>query len=200
MSSQLIALEAEMKKVNAPVLPLLNQGLKEIEILNQLKKIKIVLPQEAHDIYKWHNGTKFRQDRLNSGQSLFFGTLFPNLQVAVENYIFYSKSDRDFKKTYFSLFETPQGVMYLIDCDKTSVNYGMILQHDISRAISPKVINTIYDSVSCFVETITQCYKTGVYSITPKESELVLSSDYRSEVRLSKELNPKSAYWKYFEM
>jgi hypothetical protein len=118
------------------------------------------------------------------------------LKIAVETYIFYTKSDKDFKKHYFSLFETLGGVMYLINCDKNSPNYGMILNHDISRIISPQVVTTMYDSMACFIETITQCYSRGIYKNEQDGTQVLLSSDWRAEVELSRQMNPNSDYWK----
>ncbi|MDQ1803053.1 hypothetical protein RAH57_03585 [Chryseobacterium sp. CKR4-1] len=152
--------------------------------------IGITLPPEALDIYKWHNGTHFLEDKLARGQNLFFGAVFSALEIAVENHIYYSKSDRDFKKQYFTLFETIQGVLFLVDCDKTSASYGRILKHDISRAISLKAVTPIYDYVNCWLETIIQCYRSGIYSIGTQDSEPVLDSDYLAEIELSKKMNP----------
>lgn len=199
MRSLLNDLEMEMDLIKAPVLPLLNPGLEKSDIIKKVKAVGITLPPEALDFYKWHNGTHFLENRLVNAQSLFFGVMFPALKVAIETYVFYSKSDRDFKKHYFSLFETQQGIMYLIDCDPKSDNYGMILKHDISRAVAPKVVTPIYDSVSCFIETIIQCYRTGIYRIELQGSESILTSDYRAEIKLSKDLNPKSTYWRLFD-
>lgn len=199
MNVLLTDLEIELKKINSPLLPLLNPGLEEAEINKKLKPIGITLPPEAMDIFKWHNGTHFRDDKLARGQNLFFGAVFSALEIAVENYIYYSKSDRDFKKQYFTLFETIQGVMFLIDCDKKSTTYGMILQHDISRAVSAKVVTPIYDSISCWAETVIQCYRTGIYKIELQDSEEVLGTDAIAEIALSKELNPKSVYWKLLD-
>jgi hypothetical protein len=199
MKNLLNNLEIELEKVQAPVLPLLNPGIEESEITKKLKSVGIALPPEALDFYKWHDGTHFLENKLVNGQSLFFGAMFPTLKTAIETYVFYTKSDRDFKKHFFSLFETQQGIMYLIDWDPKSDNYGMILKHDISRAIAPKVVTSVYDSVSCFIETITQCYRTGIYRIETQGAENILMSDYPAEIKISKDLNPKSAYWKLFD-
>lgn len=196
ISNLLEQLESEMEKAKAPVLQLLNPGLEESKILTQLKTIGVTLPPEAIDLYKWHNGTGFKDNLYNAEQTLFFGALFPIINVAIETYVFYTKSDKNFKKQYFSLFETQGGVMFLIDCDKTSTNYGMILKHDISRVVSPKVVTTVYDSMACFIETITQCYKQGIYTIDDNEGQRVLSSDYIAEIMFSQKMNPKSKYWK----
>lgn len=196
MDSQFNGLETEMEKAKAPVLPLLNPGLNESEILKMLEPIRVTLPPEAVDLYKWHNGTKFQENLLNSGQTFFFGVLFPALNHAVEAYVYYTQNDENFKKRYFPLFETPGGVMFLIDCDQKSSNYGMLLNHDISRAISPRVVTTVYDSMACFIETITQCYKQGIYTNENRKGQRVLQSDWISEIVLCHKMNLKSRYWK----
>lgn len=86
--------------------------------------------------------------------------------------------------------------MYLINCDKNSPNYGMILNHDISKAISSTVVTTMYDSMACFIETITKCYNQGIYKNEEKGSQVLLISDWKTEVELSRQMNPKSDYWK----
>lgn len=196
MDSLFNGLEIEMENAKAPVRSLLNPGLNESEILKMLEPIGVTLPPEAMELYKWRNGTKFQENLLNSAQTFFFGALFPALKDAVETYVYYTQNDRDFKKQYFSLFETPGGVMFLIDCDQKSSNYGRILKHDISRAVAPRVVTTVYDSIACFIETITQCYKQGIYTNENKQGQRVLQSDWISEIVLSHKMNPKSRYWK----
>jgi hypothetical protein len=196
MVNQFEELEKAMQLSGAPVLPLLNKGLSAEEIATELKGIRFTLPPEVMSLYQWHNGTKFQEKRYNAAQILFYNALFPALKVAVETYVFYTKTDRDFKKHYFSLFETLGGVMYLINCDRNSPNYGMILIHDISTAISSTVVTTMYDSMACFIETITKCYSQGIYKNEEKDSQVLLNSDWKAEVELSRQMNPKSNYWK----
>jgi hypothetical protein len=188
-----------MKIIDAPLLPLLKEGLEEQQIVKQLKSIGVTFPQDAIDLYKWHNGTNF-QKRSNASQSLFFRGLFPDFERAVCAFHYYSKHDKAFQKRYFMLFETVGGEMFLINCDQKSVEYGMIYKYDISRAVSSKIITTMYDSLACFLETIIECYRRKIYKIVKHEEpgELLLDSDWVAEARLSRAMNPRSAYWKFF--
>ena len=191
-------LEKELQRLNAPVLSCLNKGSSEEEIFSQLKKIGISLPPEAVSLYKWHNGTKFDDHVSNAAQSIFSRGTFPDLDTAIKTYQYYTKHDPDFKKTYFMLFESRAGEMFLIDCDSDSERYGMILFHDVSLLVSPKVVTTMYDSISTFSKSIIECYREGIYKFEHTDVGTILNVDFEAEAVLSKRLNQKSKIWKYF--
>jgi hypothetical protein len=191
-------LEKELERLNAPVLPRLNSGLSEEDIFSRLRTIGISLPPDAVFLYKWHDGTKLDDHVSNAAQSIFARGAFPDLDKAIETYQYYTHHDPDFKKTYFMLFESRAGEMFLIDCDKESDSYGMILFHDISLLISPKVVTTMYDSISTFLKSIIECYQKGIYKFEHTDLGRILEIDFLAEAVLSKELNPKSKIWKHF--
>lgn len=199
MNSLFSQLEQEMIAVKAPLLPLLKEGLEEQQIVEKLKSTGITLPQDAIDLYKWHDGTQFAE-RSNASQCLFFRGLFPDLERAIGAFNYYTKHDRVFKKTFFMLFETVGGEMFLINCDQKSAEYGMISIYDISSVVSSKMVTTMYDSLPCFLETIIECYRRKIYKIVKDEEHgELLNSEWLAEIQLSRAMNPKSEFWKFFQ-
>lgn len=196
-------LEDRLKAITSPVLPLLNESINETQLSKELAVINFKLPTNGFELYSWRNGTSFNSKLINMAQTLFFNGRFPSIERSIEVYKYYSEHDRDFKKSYFSLFETVGGVMYLLDCDEKSNQYGMLLKHDISLSVSAKVVTSVYDSIDQFLRTIIECYQEGIYFIDDiefnGEAHKVLNSDYPREIEVSRKLNPRSAYWKLLE-
>ena len=66
---------------------------------------------------------------------------------------------------------------------------------------SPKVTLSenpimIYDSIESWLKTIIQCYKQRIYHI---DRNGFLQYDRDREPKLSREMNPKSVFWKLFD-
>ena len=96
------------------------------------------------------------------------------------------------------VFESGGGDMLVMECDKKSNHYGMIYEYDLG-ATDYEVMITKYDSLSSLLDTIIKCYKEKLFTINPLKGVNRSNFDlFLCEVKISKEYNPMSEYWKLF--
>lgn len=186
----LLKLENYLNEIEAPILNYLQEGTElfvEDSVLEQL-------PIEVKLLYRWRNGTKLTEDTSLGKLWLFnFGVFLP-IEQALTYYKEGINNLTKWDEGMFPLFASGGGEFYLIDCNKSSVNYGMIFHHSIGN-IDFDIIITMYDSLNTFVNTIYQCYKEKAYYFSNIGG---IEFDVEKEKLISSALNPNSEYWKIY--
>jgi hypothetical protein len=108
--------------------------------------------------------------------------LFPSLDRVKELYN-ETATDKYIKLSHLPILEDNGGPMLLIECNKKSKQFGMILEYDIN-AVDYDTTITKYDSITTLFQTIIEIY----------------SNNTSDEInKIANELNPKSKYWKIFD-
>ena len=187
----LIELTILLRNVNAPILEILNPGIRRVDAEKILGYLS--LPEEVFVLYEWKNGSLIDRQRLLGENWLFKRGIFMLAERAVELYTKKAGKDGFWNKAMFPLFESRGGDFYLIDSDVHSPTYRMIFFHSIG-AVDYDTMISKYDSLETLFETILECFKTRIYHYDP--SSKTLEFDPMPERNLSKKYNPKAGYWK----
>ena len=92
---------------------------------------------------------------------------------------------------YCGVYEDP----ILIDLNPCRETYKAMFYYSPEVTLSENPI-MIYDSIESWLKTIIQCYKQRIYHI---DRNGFLQYDRDREPKLSREMNPKSVFWKLFD-
>ena len=92
---------------------------------------------------------------------------------------------------YCGVYEDP----ILIDLNPCRETYKAMFYYSPEVTLSENPI-MIYDSIESWIKTIIQCYKQRIYHI---DRNGFLQYDRDREPKLSREINPKSVFWKLFD-
>lgn len=188
-----------LKKNNSPVVELLQDPISRSEIDLLIEKLNIDLPDEVYELFGWRNGVLTPEEYF-LGQTWIFplGGFFP-IQNSIGQYNYYTENDEYWKKSMFLLFESGGGEMYLIECNKSSPQFGMIFKHS-DGAIDYEVIISAYDSLRNLITTIVECYKEGAFVCNPKTGVRIPDMKAnRLHISICKKNNPKSDLWKLLD-
>jgi hypothetical protein len=189
-------LYSEFERVKSPLVNFLQPGISTDYINKEIKNIGIVLPPEVYQLYSWKNGTNNEKKPLGA-KWMFPGGKFANIEDSVSAYHYYAGKDGIWKKQMFMLFMSGGGEMYLIDCNKNAVSYGMILRHSIG-AVDTAVLTTVYDSLESLIDTLLACYQEDAFFYAEEFNTMVLQANFEKAVKISRKINPKSDLWKIF--
>jgi hypothetical protein len=196
LSSLLIELELKLLESKSFLYNGLDEGLEYEYISELLETASIrIAGSEFYDLYKWKNGVKIIGEPIRKFWLFRLGIFF-SLEYAVELYKGRAGEDEYWKHKMFPIFGSWGGEFYLMDLDPKSNTHGQIYFFDLVSTDFDAVI-TIYDSLPILIQTIIESYKRNAYSIH-------LNPDYKFvinwnlEQEISKELNPKSDFWKLF--
>jgi cell wall assembly regulator SMI1 len=182
-----------LKQINHPVLFNLNKGLSVTEIIDLESKFNKKLPNYIKDLYHLYNGTNVNDKTI--GELLMFPNgIFLSLEDGLEIYE-WNTNNHYWEDTNFPLF-TSGGGDYLFVQLNSGENNGRIYFYSPSNVDFDGIIS-MYDNLTQMLESIIKCYENNVYYI--KDNSLEWISDPIQEAKISKELNPKSDYWKIFD-
>lgn len=174
---------------------LLQPGIGKSSIDKEIEPLKIDLPDEVYTLYSCKNGTSEGLN-YNLGQLWIFPLgQFSSLEDSLRAYRSFVGRDDFWKKEMFMLFMSGGGELFLLDCDKQSPTFKMILLHSVG-ATDYEVIITIYDSLESLFATTIECLESGAYYY---DKSGTLNHDMRKEKVIAKKYNPKSAYWRLYD-
>ena len=182
-----------LHKLNAPILQRLNQGISTEEVEAMLKGRQ--LPPEVYQLYSWHNGTVLDVNVPIGELWLFPGAAFMSCARAMEVDKIRSGKDKYWNAKKFPLFESRGGEYFLIDGNQGSRTAGMIFFHSAGSVDFDTVISK-FDSLETLFNTIVTCFQQGAYFYDNINKMVGFNPDL--ERHISRQLNPRSAYWKKF--
>jgi len=151
----------------------------------------LYLPKELVELYKWKNGIAGIYQECTIGEvSLFVhGILYP-LQYAISMYALEAKVEKYIQENYFPVFTGGGGDHILMDLNKEGRSDNLFF-YSTSILLSDKPM-TIYDSLETLFATVLETYKQNGYYF----DNGVLEVDFEIQQKMSRELNPKSDFWK----
>ena len=166
MKQLLLELENQLKKANATVLNSLNSGLDIDKIRNLEKSNNFELIPEIIELYQWKNGSHFT----DSGNYFRIkkGTLMPLSKAFAEYNDFIENEFEYFHKFYFPIIESIGGEFLVVECDKKSEMFGMILNYDTKYVFMTNGATPVYDSIPSMIRSIINCFLNKAYFFNEK--------------------------------
>jgi hypothetical protein len=185
--NELMQLEQEFERINAPVLKYFNPGLSEGEIKEMFSQVGLIPPDELIELYKWRNGVRYRE--MPTGKLCFGvnGVFYP-LQDSVEIYNNSVAGDFPF---YYPIFSDDT---FLINLDNESPDYRKIFIYCPALLINEP--QACYDSLSLMIQTFVTCFQKRIFSYDHDE---LFQEHYELTVEVCKGFNPMSVYWRESE-
>jgi len=187
---------ATLRSVHSPIVKYLNAGLNRNEIEAKIKLLNLSFPEEAYTFYKYKNGIN-----LEMAQKEFIeiwivplGTII-SLENAINRYSNLAGKIQGWKKSMFPIFESTGGDFYLLDCEKDSPNYGFVYYY-LPTNVDFEFSISAFDSLGCFLETITACWKKGIFFYN---SEGFFEYDFKNYIGVASLKNKNSEYWKIYK-
>lgn len=177
----------------------------EENILEAFKTVGLKCCQELMDLYLWKTGcTKELIFDLSEDENEWNHFLL----CSYGNYASYEVSrDIMFQNKSYNAVYAGDHYMYpfmycgvyedpiLIDLNPCRETYKAMFYYSPEVTLSENPI-MIYDSIESWLKTIIQCYKQRIYHI---DRNGFLQYDRDREPKLSREMNPKSVFWKLFD-
>jgi hypothetical protein len=186
----------ELERAKSPVLSYLQPGIskKDVDNILKLEGIDISLPDEVYDLYGWKNGIYDEEANTRSlGQlTLFTLGIFVSFNIAAVDYRERAVQYNYWPRGLFPLFGSGGGDYYLIDTNKQSVNFRMILFYSPSNPSFQGTVSA-FDSLDSCLRSIIECYREKVYYIEPG-SPYFESGD--GEWAIRRKHNPRSEYYR----
>ena len=182
-----------------------NDRKSEENILEAFKTVGLKCCQELMDLYLWKTGcTKELIFDLSEDENEWNHFLL----CSYGNYASYEVSrDIMFQNKSYNAVYAGDHYMYpfmycgvyedpiLIDLNPCRETYKAMFYYSPEVTLSENPI-MIYDSIERWLKTIIQCYKQRIYHI---DRNGFLQYDRDREPTLSREMNPKSVFWKLFD-
>ena len=182
-----------------------NDRKSEENILEAFKTVGLKCCQELMDLYLWKTGcTKELIFDLSEDENEWNHFLL----CSYGNYASYEVSrDIMFQNKSYNAIYAGDHYMYpfmycgvyedpiLIDLNPCRKTYKAMFYYSPEVTLSENPI-MIYDSIESWLKTIIQCYKQRIYHI---DRNGFLQYDRDREPKLSREMNPKSVFWKLFD-
>lgn len=182
-----------------------NDRKSEENILEAFKTVGLKCCQELMDLYLWKTGcTKELIFDLSEDENEWNHFLL----CSYGNYASYEVSrDIMFQNKSYNAVYAGDHYMYpfmycgvyedpiLIDLNPCRKTYKAMFYYSPEVTLSENPI-MIYDSIESWLKTIIQCYKQRIYHI---DRNGFLQYDRDREPKLSREMNPKSVFWKLFD-
>ena len=182
-----------------------NDRKSEENILEAFKTVGLKCCQELMDLYLWKTGcTKELIFDLSKDENEWNHFLL----CSYGNYASYEVSrDIMFQNKSYNAVYAGDHYMYpfmycgvyedpiLIDLNPCRETYKAMFYYSPEVTLSENPI-MIYDSIERWLKTIIQCYKQRIYHI---DRNGFLQYDRDREPKLSREMSPKSVFWKLFD-
>ena len=185
----------ELERSKSPILSYLQPGISRSQVDSKLKlaDIDIPFPDEVYALYGWKDGVKdeYADTKALGELELFKLGIFTSLNLAIESYAgaiqynFWSEE-------LFPLFGSGGGDYYLIDTNKSSPTYQMILFYSPSNPYFEGTIS-IFDSLDSCLISIIECYGTKAYFFNT--DLLGFEIEGKLEMAIWRRNNPKSEYY-----
>ncbi len=182
----LIRIEGYLRENEFPIAQKLMEGLSEDEISRQLQRIRLDLPRDLIQLYKWKNGTDVSNYLCGCADNIFSHGYLMSLEDSISNYLFMTDSDL-LSRTFFPIVTNGGGDFLLYDFLD-----GQIYYYGPPVLVSP-LPDSIYDSLFLMFKTIETGYTKHVYSVKDG-NRLEINSTL--EVDIAASLNPNSQFYK----
>ena len=192
-------LEQCLSKYNNPILPYLEEGtpFNPDHFAEMLALLQLDVSEDLNALYSWKPGLKkenlsameFDYMLFDMGSHIEYTEALRNYQILVLEELFENR--------YLPFIMMPRmglGDPILIDLSKKSNTFGQIFFDSPALFITEPI--SIYDSLSSMIETIVECYRKGVYTLS---EEGILNYDKDGLVEISSRINKNSDYWKDWE-
>jgi hypothetical protein len=187
----------ELEIARSPLLSYLQAGIPKETVDDVLGKnnVELDIPEEVYSLYQWRNGLdegKVKSKAMGEIE-LFRLAVFSSLNISVQSYQGSDLQNYSPSKSLFPLFESSGGEFYLIDTDKKSDTYKMIIYFSFSN---PYVLNgaSIFDSLDACLTTVVECYRIRAYYYVPGLPDLEINP--KLEMPIWEHFNPRSEYYK----
>ncbi|HEX8279089.1 MAG TPA: SMI1/KNR4 family protein [Segetibacter sp.] len=159
MLNELLELERELIAVGHPVIESLQPGLTEPELLKLFKPLRLLVPPELLELYKWHNGvSNFNHQPSGKVDFLPLGIFFP-FSLALEQYEEYR---RRYGAHLWPIMGSGDSDNYLINLSYDKKHHGKIYFASIPLRQKPYIQFT---SLTHMVEVLIACYRDKAYVI-----------------------------------
>lgn len=158
IASLLDTIVSYTSRANPAILNHLQPGYDEATI-DQIWTLPYRFPQEAIELYQWHNGTQWADD--DPWETLFYCHYFLPFEAAMEEYRTWQTLLEGYDSHLFPLF-TYMGEYYCIWCSEQQTERGAIyfvFQGE----------GQVYDSLTLMLQAIAECYTTGAYQLIDGE-------------------------------
>lgn len=193
----LVQLSAQLERLHAPVLALLQPGLDLPQIQALLAELPLRPPAEVYRLFQWRNGV--HEDHADQ-QPLFPDGSFFALETALQEYrqqltiagMVAAQAqiapEELWHPAWLPLFGAAGGDTYVVQCGEHEADSAPIflIDNDTRAAVQ------IYDHLAGMIAVIVECYQRGVYTF---EDGMVRLRDPHAAAQISREHNPGSAHW-----
>lgn len=206
MKNLINELQEVLIKNNNPILNSMDCSLQyktKKKILERFQNNDLICFPELLELYQWKSGcdTEFLLDLNNEDfhdniVKLFSFGNFASYIISADMFLLNKRAQEYYADKCMvpfilnGYFEYP--ILLNMNPQSNAYKSLFLLCPPITKSEKPVMM---YDSLETWLTTIIQCYKQKIYHIDEKGH---LNTDVDTEYILSKELNPKSEYWKLF--
>jgi len=175
-----------LNKYSRPVLSLLQEGVKRIDIEEVEKSIGLKFPSDFFELYYLNNGTLVKEGDILDDLHFFPGFYFMSLEDAIHDYKILIKADQ-WNKNWFPIFSNGGGDYFCVDCTEGNKYpiIGFIVGYEDDEMID-------YLNLYIMFKTIAECFEKGAYFIEDDYLEI----DIEKEKIISRKNNPGLDRWK----
>jgi len=189
-------LEKCLIQAKNPILKYLEEGtpFNPDHFAQMLELLQLDPSEDLNALYMWKPGLKkenlniigFDYMLFDTGSHIEYTEALRNYQLLV--------LQESFENKFLPFIFMPRMLLedpILIDLSKKSNTFGQIFFFSPGTLIMEPI--SIYDSLSSMLETIIECYRKRVYTLS---EEGILQTDDDKEVEISSRINKNSDYWK----
>jgi hypothetical protein len=189
LRDQLLELSDCLINYSKAIYDKLQTGLSAKEVSQRLES-ENMFSLSISELFMWKNGIRnAAQEPVGKYDICTQGRLI-SLDEAIEHFYIYTKNGL-WRKDLFPIISNYGGDFVLVDVNETSPTFNTLLLY--SPSLQLNTPQTIYDSLGSFVQTIIECFESGIYRYN--EEEGFLEVDYDAEARVSLKKNPNSEWW-----
>jgi cell wall assembly regulator SMI1 len=177
------------QKNDTPVARLLQPGLSEELILNQLKAVPFQMPREFVELYKWRNGVAWDDQQEGQDVSFFEYHRFLPLNEALDVF----QSSYAIMKEFYELtdwvqvFQDPAGDGYGVSGAPRVVDQAPVV-----FLFEGEGVQVVFDSLAKMMETAAAAFGEG--AMTWENGRL--ETDFFAWGEIAHRLNPGIQYWR----
>lgn len=172
------------------VIDLLQTGLSDEVIENIFATHRLNLYDNVREIYKKVNGT-LENDVAIGLQYLFPGNIMLSLEKAIELYEEECIEYGSWEKGFIPIFWNGNRDYLLVDClNKSEGVYFYSPDEFRFEGLAKK-----YDTLELLFSTVLQCFEIKAYGLGRTLDEIIYDGEL--VIKISKQMNPESAYWNF---
>jgi hypothetical protein len=185
----LLEFESFLSESNAPILKMLNPGIKFESARQVLGDLQV--PPDVFQLYSWKNGI-LRDNNLTLGEQWLFPMgMFLPVELAVERYT--KIAARRWGADKFPLFASWGGEFFLVECHGQQQKSETVYYYN-PGAVDSDIIVSAYDSLLTMFQTILECYRRKVYYYDNVTGQIEFDLSLAKEIAIP--LNSNSEYWR----